>query len=169
MRNDDDAFTYSVLPLDPDDPDNPGPPLPEAQQMALDDVVDQLISKLVVAAKDRSDPLRAVRVLSACHAIARAYADDGFDIFTEFERALRTDLHNALRMARRVFLRNGFLLQYPSSEYAAFKQVLTETGWRMSDPEARQDLQMVERELFDGDHFRPSALAERKRRRLPPD
>jgi hypothetical protein len=148
------------------DPIFEAPPL-DAQQTAFDDIINQLISNLVAAAKDRSDPLRAVRILSACHAIASEYRHAGFDIFAPFERALRTDLHNALRMARRIFLRNGFLLPYPSEQFTQFKKVLTETQWHMSDPEAAADYRMVERELFtaDGD-FRPAAKAERKRRRM---
>jgi hypothetical protein len=96
--------------------------------------------------------------------VASAYTEAGFDIFAEFEQALRTDLHNALRMARRVFLRNGFLLPYPSDQYAAFKQVLTETGWRNSG-ESGEDYRLAEKEVFHADgRMRSWAVAERKRR-----
>jgi hypothetical protein len=161
VRSDKDKFTYSVLPFDHEFPYNPRPPLPEAQQMAFDDVINQLIAKLAVAAKDRSDPLRPIRVLAACQAIVSSYTQAGFHLFDEFDHALRHDLHNALRMARRVFLRAMFLA--PPHQSQDFLKVLRETQW-CTGGEAGEDYDMVVRELFDGDYLRPSALAERKRR-----
>jgi hypothetical protein len=166
MCDDDDPFFFHYLSL-PENPRDRPSGQPENEQRAFDDVINELIGALAVAAKDRSDPLRPFRILTACHSIAESYTEAGFDIFAEFEHALRHDLHNALRMARRIFLRNGFLLPYPSNQYAAFKQVLTETGWRNSG-EAGGDYRMVVEELFDGDDFRPAAKAERARRNHAP-
>jgi hypothetical protein len=161
MRDDKNSFHYSVLPFDPDQPYDPRPPSPESQEIAFDDVINQLISKLAVAAKDRSDPLRPIRVLAACHSIVSSYTAEGFDMFAPFEHALKTDLHNALRMARRLFLRGMFLA--PPHQSQDFLKVLREIGWRTSG-EAGEDYDSVVEELFDGDYLRPSALAERKRR-----
>jgi hypothetical protein len=163
MCDDDDPFFFHYLSL----PENPRhPPQPENEQRAFDDVINELIGALAAAAKDRSDPLRPFRILSACHAVASAYTEAGFDIFAEFEQALRTDLHNALRMARRIFLKNGFLLPYPSDEYTAHKKVLLETNWRMSDPEAAADYRQAEREVFHANgRMRSWAVEERRKRR----
>jgi hypothetical protein len=140
-------------------------PPQDTQQQAFDDIINQLISNLASAAKDKRDPLRPFRILSACHAVASAYTEAGFGIFAEFEQALRTDLHNALRMARRVFLRAMFLA--PPHQSQDFLKVLRETEWRNSG-EAGKAYQMVVEELFDGDDFRPAAKAERARRSHAP-
>jgi hypothetical protein len=164
LRDDDTLLNPFKLNIPPIDLIFEAPP-PATQQMAFDDIITQLIGQLAAAARDRSDPVRPVRILTACHSIASSYTEAGFDIFAEFEEALRTDLHNALRMARRVFLRAGFLLPYPSDQYAAYKQALTETGWRMSDPEAAADYRQAEKEVFHADgRMRSWAVAERKRR-----
>ena len=140
-------------------------PPPTTQQMAFDDIINQLIGHLAAAARDKSDPLRVVRILTACHSITSAYTEAGFDIFAEFEQALRHDLHNALRMARRVFLRSMFLA--PPHEQQAYLQTLRDTGWRTSG-ESGEDYDRVVHELFDGDRLRPSALEERARRHHAP-
>jgi hypothetical protein len=164
MRDDDDPFFFHYLSL-PENPRDRPSGQPENEQRAFDDVINELIGALAAAAKDRSDPLRPFRILSACHAVASAYTSAGFDIFAEFEQALRTDLHNALRMARRIFSKNGFLLPYPSDEYTAYKKVLLETDWRMSHPEAQADYRQAEREVFHADgRMRSWAVEERKRR-----
>jgi hypothetical protein len=164
----DNPFHYSVLPIDPDFPDNPRPPLPENQQMAFDDIINQLIANLAIAAKDKSDPLRPFRVLAACKSIVESYTSAGFDMFNEFEHALKNDLHNALRMARRIFLRQLFLA--PPHQYPAFRQTLMEIGWTSSHREAQQDYDEICRELFEDDgRWRREALAERKRRTMAPE
>jgi hypothetical protein len=158
MRDDDTApFHLNVPPVDLIFEATPQ----DTQQLAFDDIINQLIGHLATAAKDKSDPLRPFRILSACHAVASAYKEAGFDIFAEFEQALRTDLHNAFRMARRVFLRSMFLA--PPHEQQDFLKVLRETQWRTSG-ESGEDYERVVHELFDGDRLRPAALAERKRR-----
>jgi hypothetical protein len=159
LRDDDDTspFRLNIPPIDLIFEEPPA----DTQQMALDDIITQLISNLATAAKDKADPLRPFRILAACHSIANAYTSAGFSIFDEFEHALQHDLHNALRMARRVFLRAMFLA--PPHQFPEFISVLRETEWRTSG-EAGEDYNMVVRELFDGDYLRPSALQERKRR-----
>jgi hypothetical protein len=139
-------------------------PPPATQQQAFDDVISQLIANLASAAKDRADPLRPFRILATLTSIVESYTAAGFDMFAPFEHQLKTDLGAALRTARRLFLRNGFLLPYPSDQYTAFKQVLTETGWRNSG-EAGEDYRMAEEEVFHANgRMRSWAVAERKRR-----
>jgi hypothetical protein len=163
MREDDDPFFFHYLSL-PENPRDRRSGQPENEQRAFDDVINELIGALAAAAKDRTDPLRPVRILTACHAVASAYVEAGFGIFAEFEHQLRTDLHSALRTARKIFLRAGFLLPYPSDQYSAFKKVLEETGWRNSG-EAGEDYRLAETEVFHADgRMRSWAVAERKRR-----
>ena len=156
-------FTYSVLPFDLEFPDNPRPPAPEAEEDALHHICVQLVTNLTSAAKEsRSDPLKAIRVLAYCVAILDDYANDGFTGLAEFRDELQTDLHNALRKARRFFLRQMFLCS--KDKQPAYLQTLRDTGWRTSNAEALEDYNTVVEELFDGDHFRRSTLAERQRR-----
>jgi hypothetical protein len=163
MRNDDDDTSLNPFHLNipPVDLIFEEPPL-ETQQRAFDDIINQLIANLATAAKDRADPLRPFRVLAACQDIVSTYSHAGFHLFDEFEQALRHDLHNALRMARRVFLRAMFLA--PPHQHQDFLKVLREIDWRMSDREAAADYRQVVEELFDGDDLRPAAKAERARR-----
>ena len=153
-------FTYSVLPLDifPDHP-----PLPEAEEMALHDVCVQLVVNLTAASKTKN-PLRGIQILAHCVSILDDYAAANFTQLADFRRELQTDLHNALRKARRFFLREMFL----SSEenFPRFIQTLRDSGWTTSG-EPGQDYAAVIDELFiDGGHrFKPHALALRAERR----
>jgi hypothetical protein len=153
-------FTYSVLPFS-EIPDDPRPPSPETEEMALHDVCVQFITLFTAAAKDRSDPLGPIRILAHCVHILDDYAGEGFTQLAEFRNELQSDLHNALRKARRFFLREFFLCS--EAAHPRFLQTLRDTGWTTKG-ESGQDYQMVVEELFDGDDFRPAAKAERARR-----
>jgi hypothetical protein len=93
-----DPFYFSILPVD--DPDEPMPPSPELQREALDDISCQLITHLIAATNNKSDP--AV-ILAHCDRICDVYVCAGFNLFSEFQHQLRTDLAAALRKARQVY------------------------------------------------------------------
>src|SRR6516165_3454366 len=157
-------FHYSVLPFS-EIPNDPRPPSPETEEMALHDICVQLITNLTKAAKDRSDPLGPIRILAHCVHIVEDYASEGFVELAQFRNELQSDLHNALRKARRFFLREFFLCS--KAAHPRFLQTLADTGW-MHRGEAGEDYEQVVHELFEGDDFRPAAKAERARRHHTP-
>jgi hypothetical protein len=153
-------FHYSVLPFS-EVLDDTRPPTREAEEMALHDICVQLIFNLTIAAKDKSDPLGPIRILAHCVHIVEDYAGEGFTQLAQFRNELHSDLHNALRKARRFFLREFFLCS--EAAHPRFLQTLRDTGWTTKG-EAGEDYRLVVEELFDGDDFRPAAKVERARR-----
>ena len=113
---------------------------------------------------------RGVRERSAaCHQrshqlrkVLDSYATANFNLVADFQHLYKTNLRAALRQARRTFFLEAFLCRN-MEEFSTYKQVMLDAGW-MYRGEAREDYDQIVHELFDGDYFRPSALAERKRR-----
>jgi hypothetical protein len=104
MDDDSDPFHFSVLPIDPLPDEEPTEPSFEVQKEALDDICSQLVTYLTAAAKDKSDPLRPAYILAHCDRICDVYACAGFNLFSEFQQELRTDLRTALRKVRSLAL-----------------------------------------------------------------
>jgi hypothetical protein len=109
----------------------------------LEHHADAELRKLIAAAPEARGV--AATPLTSRSAASRA----GFNLLTEFQQELRTDLHNALRTARRAFLKHGFMC--PRSEYPKFSKILRDTGWRTDKREAQDDYDAVAAELFDAD------------------
>jgi hypothetical protein len=86
--------------------------------------------------------------VAACERICAGYARAGFNLLSEFQTELKTDLHAALRKARRA-LTYGFMC--PRSEYPEFLRILKATGWWTDGREAQEDYDAVIAELFDED------------------
>jgi hypothetical protein len=165
MRHDDDRITCGVLPFSFSDfdPNDDRPALPSVQREALTDIQCQLVTHLVIAAKDKTDPFKAIRTLANCQKILAEYAAANFDLLAAYQHELKTNLRSALREARRTFFREAFLSR-SMEEFATYKQVMLDAGWRTSHSEALEDYNTVVAEMFDGDFLRPSALEERRRR-----
>jgi hypothetical protein len=131
----DNAFRFSIPPIDM-------PPSPESQHEAFTDIACRLVICLSIADKEKIDP---AYILAHCDRICDVYTCAGFNLFSEFKHELRTNLRNALRRARRAFLKHGFMC--PRSEYPEFLRILKETGWHTGHTDAQEDYDAVVAEL----------------------
>jgi hypothetical protein len=156
MREKKSVFHYKILPFS-EFPNDPRPPSAQTQQEALTDILVQLVTALAAAAKDKSDPLRAVHVLIKCDQILADYASEQFDLLGEYQHLLKTNLRAALRQARRAFFREAFLSR-SMEEFATYKKVMVDAGWRTTHTEAMEDYRQVVSETkhwcADGRHLR---------------
>jgi hypothetical protein len=147
MRDEDNPFHYSVLPIDPFPGDPTPSPSAETQQCALDDIQHQFVAYMTVAVQD-PDPWKAIRIIVNCEKILDTYTSEGFDLLAEFQIELQADLHKVWRMARRSFIKRALLS--PAHEFPLYVADFRDPKLGLDGPDANADFDAVVQHIEEG-------------------
>jgi hypothetical protein len=136
MRDEDNQFHYSVLPIDEFSVDHPIAPSAETQQTALDDIEAQFV-KYMKLARDDPDPWKAIQIISNAERILDEYVSAGFDRLAPFQAAVQRDLWNVWRCVRRQFLWRALLS--PAHEFPRYLATARDPKLGLDGPDADAD------------------------------